>query len=84
MKDETGNWLKVTGELQNCTNKSFNAVVFRITIFINNVPTAHTTVTINGFDINQARYFEKNIEDVSYSDGLKTALRCEIYPESVY
>lgn len=84
MKDKTGNCLKVTGDLQNCMSKSFNAVAFRITIFLNNVAIAHTTITINGFGANQMRNFEEKIEDIKYSYGFATVLRCEIYPESAY
>lgn len=84
LNDKAGSCLKVTGDLQNCTNKSFNAVAFRITIFLNNVSMAHTTLTINGFGVNQVRSFEERIEDVKYSSGFLTALRCEIYMESAY
>ena len=64
--------------------RDFNAVVFRIIVFVSSIPKANVTLTINGFPAKQSHYFEKEIEDIIYSEELKKAIRCEIYPESAY
>ncbi len=84
VKDKAGNCMKLTGEIQNCMSKNFNAVAFRITIFLDNEPVANTVLIISGFGANQVRTFEQKIEEVKYSYEFKKKLRCEIYPESVY
>ncbi|MGD0336072.1 MAG: hypothetical protein ABSB18_03120 [Candidatus Omnitrophota bacterium] len=83
-KDAAGNWLNVEGEIQNLTNKNYNAVAFRIVLFLNNTPAANAVLVINGFPAMQSRYFEQKIEELDYSDQIKEMLRCEIYPETAY
>jgi hypothetical protein len=76
--------LRITGEVRNCMNKNFSSVVFRITVFLKDLPVANTTLVINGFGSQQPRIFDKDIEGFNYVEGIEKAVRCDIYPESVY
>lgn len=83
-KHATENWLMVTGELDNTSGKNYHAVVFRIILFIKNIPVGNSVVTINGFYAGQARTFEAQIGELQYQQVKLETLRCEIYPESAY
>ena len=83
-RGRSGIGLRITGEVHNCMNKDFNSVVFRITVFLRNQPIANTMLVINAFTRQQSRIFDKDVEEINYVDGLDKAVRCDIYPESVY
>jgi len=77
-------WLMVKGEITNSSGKNYNAVVFRIVVFIKSTPIGSAAVTINGFYNGQTRTFEKQIEELGYSKVANEITRCEIYAESAY
>jgi len=83
-RGKTGVGLRMTGEIRNCMDRNFNSVAFRITLFINNLPVANITLVINAFTSHQYRTFAKDIEEITYVDGLERVVRCDIYPESSY
>lgn|GEM_PF-1016406 len=82
-KHEINNWIVVSAEVTNNTNKSYSAVLFRITIFNKNTPIAHKTVVINGFSAGQTRTFETEFTDIEYG-FISGSLRCDIFPENAY
>lgn len=77
-------WLMVTGELTNASDKNYHAIVFRIILFIKNIPVGNTTVTINGFYAGQTRTFEAQMGELEYQRLIRETIRCEIYPETAY
>lgn len=83
-KHVTENWLMVTGELNNTSGKNYHAVVFRIILFVKNIPVGNTVVTINGFYAGQTRTFEAQIGELEYQKIKPETVRCEIYAESAY
>ena len=54
-----GQGMLVTGEIINKSGKNYNAVAFRIILFIKDIFIGSATVTINGFCTGQRRRFEK-------------------------
>jgi len=74
----------VKGEITNNAGRSYQAVVFRIVVFLKSVPVGSSSFTINGFFNGQTRTFEKKIEELEYSSLVKDALNYEIYAESAY
>jgi len=83
-KHEQGDWLVATGEITNRAGKNYNAVVFRLIIFIGDISVGNTVITIHGFHSGQKRRFEKQVGELEYSKVIKKISRYEIYPESGY
>lgn len=82
-KHATEKWFIITGEIINNSGRNFNAVVFRIILFIKNIPVGNTVITINGFYAGQTRTFETQIGELDYRI-IPEITRCEIYAESTY
>lgn len=83
-KDTEGDRLVVSGEITNTSGKKYNAVVFRLILFIKDIPISNTVITIHGFRSGQTKRFEKRAGDLEYSRVAKEISRYEIYPESGY
>lgn len=83
-KHEQEDSLVVTGEIANRSGKSYNAVAFRIIVFLKNIPIGNATFTINAFSMGQTKKFTKQIGGLAYSAVIKDINRCEIYAESAY
>jgi len=83
-KHKQGDWLVATGEMTNRSGKNYNAVVFRIILFIGNIPIGNAVITIRSFRNGQTRRFEKQIGELEYSKVVREISRYEIYPESSY
>jgi len=79
--------LVVTGEITNESGKDFNAVLFKMTLFVKNRHLGNLSITMNGFRNGQTKTFRKSIGEAELGLGLKIAtelIRYEIYPESAY
>ena len=79
--------LVVTGDITNNSGKDFNAVVFRMILFIKTGRIGRLTITMNGFRNGQTRTFRELVGEVELGHGLKIApelIRYEIYPEGAY
>jgi len=77
--------LVVTGNITNNSGKDFNAVVFRMTLFIKTKCIGNLTITMNGFRNGQTKTFRESVSELGL--GLKIlpeAIRHEIFPESAY
>jgi len=83
-KDTEGDRLVVSGEITNISGKNYNAVVFRLILFIKGAPIGNIIITIHGFRSGQTKRFEKRTGDLEYSKVAKEISRYEIYPESGY
>jgi proteasome assembly chaperone (PAC2) family protein len=83
-KKDEGGWLIVTGEITNRSGKSYNSVVFRIILFIKNIPIGNAVLTMNGFYNGQTRTFEKQMTDLEYHKLIDKITQWEIYAESAY
>ncbi len=77
------NWLVVTGEITNNAGKNFNAVVFRLVVFVKAIPVANMVIAINGFFAGQTRIFETRVAELEYKI-IPEISRYEIYAESAY
>ena len=76
--------LVVTGDIVNRSGRNYNAVVFRMVLFVKNTPVGSEVVTINGFLNGQTRSFEKEVGDLDYSRIASSITQCDIYAESAY
>jgi hypothetical protein len=79
--------LYVTGDITNNSDKDFNAVVFRMVLFIKSRRIGRLTITMNGFRNGQTRSFRELVGELELGHGLKIApelIKYEIYPESAY
>ena len=83
-KHEMENWLVVSGEVINNSNKNYSSVAFKLTLFTGNTPIGTTALTINGFTAGQVRPFESQFYDLDYQLISNTKLRCEIFAEQAY
>ena len=83
-KDSHGEGLVARGEITNKTGRDFHSVVFRLVLFIKNIPIGDVAVTINGFNSGQTRTFEKQVGELVYSKVIKDISRYEIFPDSGY
>lgn len=83
-KEPEGNGLVVKGEITNNSGRTYNSVVFRMTLFIKSIPIGNTTITVNGFIHGQTRAFEKKIAELEYSSVVKDITNYDIYVESGY
>jgi len=83
-RHEQEDWLVVTGEITNNSGRNYNAVVFRMVVFIKSTPIGNAAITINGFYNGQTRTFERQIEELGYSKVVNEITRCEVYAESAY
>jgi hypothetical protein len=76
-----------TGDITNNSGRDFNAVVFRMTLFIKTRHIGQLTITMNGFRNGQTRTFRELVGELSSGSGFKIApelIRYEIYPEAAY
>lgn len=73
----------VTGEITNNTSKNYNAVVFRLVVFIKTIPIANVAIIINGFYANQTKTFEAKVGELEYKI-IPEITRYDIYAESAY
>lgn len=79
--------LVVTGDITNDSGKDFNAVLFRMTLFIKTRCIGNLTITMNGFRNGQTKTFRESVGALELRTGVKMApglLRYEIFPESAY
>jgi len=85
LQNPRDNSLVVKGEILNMSTKSFNAIVFRIIIFVGNKPSGHICVTFRGFYPGQSKVFEESLRCLGLSPAIgPSVLSCEIFPESSY
>ncbi len=82
-KHEAENWLIITGEITNNSGKNYNAVVFRLVVFIKAIPIANAAIIINGFYAGQTRTFESRVAELEYKI-IPEITRYDIYAESAY
>lgn len=82
-KHEQENWLMVTGEITNDSGKNYNAVVFRMVLFIKSIPIGNISINVKGFHAGQTKTFEVQMGELEYS-LIPQISRYEIYPESAY
>lgn len=73
-----------TGEVTNNSGKNYNAVVFRIVLFIKSIPICNSTFVINGFLNGQTRKFEQQAGELEYKKVAKEISKYEIFAESAY
>jgi hypothetical protein len=79
--------LVVTGEITNDSGRDFNAVVFKMVLFIKTRCIGHLTITMNGFRNGQTKTFREMVSELELVPGFKIMpelIRYEIYPESAY
>jgi len=82
-KDKISNSVVVTGEITNRSGKDYNAVVFRLVLFVREKPVGHAMMTINGFSNNETKIFSKLVREADFR-YITQAARTEIIPESAY
>jgi hypothetical protein len=83
-KAEESNQIVVRGEIENGSERNYNAVALRILLFIKSVPVANTVLVVNGLGGGRTKSFEKYIEDLDYNKVAKEITRYDIYVESAY
>lgn len=83
-KQANGDRLVITGEITNASMQNYQAVLFRIFLFLKKRPLYITSITINGFSGGQTRGFEKLIEELEYSKVMGSIAGCEIVAETAY
>ena len=83
-KDHRRNLLMVRGQISNGSGRNYDAVVFRMVVFVKNNPVSSKSFAINGFRAGQERAFEQTIEEAPYDEVMDQLLSCEIYAESGY
>ncbi len=77
----------VRGEITNNSGKDFNAVVFRMVLFIKTICIGRLTITMNGFRNGQTKIFKELVSELGLGSGSKIrpeVIRYEICPESAY
>ena len=85
LQNPRDNSLMVKGEILNMSTKSFNAIVFRIVVFVSNKPSGHLCITFRGFYPGQTKVFEESLRCLGLSPATAlNVLSCEIFPESSY
>jgi hypothetical protein len=82
-KHEEG-WLVVKGEVTNSSGKNYHAVVFKIIMYMRNIPIGNTGLTIKGFYSGQTKIFEKQVEELKYDAVMHHKPTCQIFVESGY
>ncbi len=82
-KDKISNAVVITGEISNRSGKDYNAVVFRVILFVREKPVGHGMMTINGFSNGETKMFAKLIREADFR-YITQAARTEIIPESAY
>jgi len=82
-KDKISNSAVITGEITNRSGKDYNAVVFKIILFIREKPVGHGMMTINGFSNGETKVFSKLIREADFRHITQSA-RTEIIAESAY
>lgn len=82
-KHERESWTVVKGEIHNGSSANYNAVAFRLVIFIKGEHLINTVVTINDFGAGRTRTFEKNLQMLDHK-SIDNILRFEIHPEGSY
>ncbi len=83
-KVKNADQLVVKGEITNSSEKEYNTVAVRVILFVKNIIVANTVFTVNGLPNGSTRAFERNIEDLMYSQIGKDITRYEVYTESCY
>ena len=82
-KHEQESYLMVTGEITNNTGRNYNAVVFRMVVFIKTIPIANVAIIVNGFYANQTKPVEVRVGELEYRI-IPEITRYDIYAESAY
>ncbi|RJP27297.1 MAG: hypothetical protein C4533_07455 [Candidatus Omnitrophota bacterium] len=82
-KHEQENWLLITGEITNDSGKNFSSVVFRIVVFIGNVPVGTAMLKIKNFPVGKTKTFEARLGELSFQIVPQIS-RYDIYAESAY
>jgi hypothetical protein len=82
-KHEKESWAVVRGEIHNNSGSNYNAVAFRLIIFIKGQHLINMIVTINNFGAGKTKVFEKNIQSLDHK-LIDSILRFEIHPEGAY
>lgn len=83
-KDDQEDWLVATGEITNKSGRNYNAIVFRLILFIKSIPIGNAMITINGFHNGQTKRFEKRVGELEYRRVNEQITHYEIYPEGAY
>ena len=82
-KHKEENWLMMTGEITNDSDKNYSAVVFRVILFIHSFPAGNVNLTIRAFKAWQTKTFEVQAGDLEYKI-IPDISKYEIYTESAY
>ncbi|MFA5410698.1 MAG: hypothetical protein WC321_02415 [Candidatus Omnitrophota bacterium] len=83
-KQANGDRLVINGEITNASLQNYQAVLFRIFLYLKKRPLYIASITINGFNGGQTRGFEQLIEDLEYSKVIGSIVGCEIVAETAY
>ncbi len=79
--------LVVTGDITNNCGKDFNAVLFRMALFVKSKHIGNVTITMNGFRNGQTKTFRETVGELELGASFRITpeiIRYEIYPESAY
>ena len=77
------NWIVVSGEIRNDTNKSYSTAVFRLKVFVGRECLGSALIKLRGFRAKATKDFEVLVEGV-HRDLLSQIARHEILFESGY
>ncbi|MCX7661169.1 MAG: hypothetical protein N2Z79_00620 [Candidatus Omnitrophica bacterium] len=82
-RNETDNRLVAEGEITNNSGRSYNTVVFRLVVFVREIPIGNITFSIKNFRVGQTRNFAKEVEELDYN-MISKITRYEVFTESAY
>jgi hypothetical protein len=83
-KADSGNQVMVRGDIENRSGRNYNAVAIRIILFINNIPIANTVAVVNGLPNTATKGFEKQLDELDFTQVGKDINRYEVFAEQAY
>jgi len=83
-KSETSNQIVVRGDVENRSGRNYSAIAIRIVLFVKNIPVANVVTVVNGLPNSATKGFEKQIEDLDFTQVGKDINRYDLYVENAY